>query len=69
MLMKLLPDQFAIEGSKDGRCWFAVAVRHGHSGQTFERWRVEEAFALSVAGDEAPLVPALPRRISAARRR
>jgi hypothetical protein len=67
--MPPLPDRFAIEGSKDGRCWFAVAARHGQGGMILERWRVDQTGELSVAGEDIPLAPVLPRRVSAARRR
>ena len=65
--MPPLPDQFAIGGSKDGRCWFAVARRYGHGGQILERWRLDQTGEL--AGEDIPLAPALPRRVSASARR
>jgi hypothetical protein len=68
MLMKLLPDQFAIEGSKDGRCWFAVPVRHGQ-GQTLERWRLDQTGELSVLAEHIPLAPVLPSGWRSQRRR
>ena len=50
-----LPDIFSLECSGD--CLLAVARRYGQGGQILERWRVEDALALSVAADEAPPVP------------